>query len=73
METIDQVSFKMIEAGKTPRIVSWGDYTKERSSLPGLKDRALDDFTYITGEMRSMLTSRTKMLEIQKMETTKNE
>jgi len=69
METIDQVTMKMIESKRAPRVVSWGDYTEQRSDLPGLKDRAIVDFTYITGQMRSALSDRDKMLAMQKMQS----
>ena len=73
METVDNVNAKMVENQKAPRVVSWGDYKEQRSDLTNLKDRALVDFTYITGQMRSMLSDRDKMLGVQKMQSQKEE
>ena len=47
MQIVDQVSHLMLQAGKAPRIVAWGDYTEERPRLSGLQDRALADFKYV--------------------------
>jgi hypothetical protein len=69
METIDAVNMAMVQEGRAPRLVSWGDYSQERPELSGLKDRALKDFNYITGYMRETLADRSKMIEMQKMST----
>ena len=68
METVDNVSMKMIENGKVPRIVVWGDYSKEFSELSDLRRRAPKDFTYFATEVRDCLTDRNKMIGLQKME-----
>jgi len=65
MEIIDKVTVKMMEAGKVPRIVCWGDYQKERSTLGGLRERALGDFKYYSEQMMRMLTDRKELLKEQ--------
>merc|ERR1711988_1941308 len=57
----------MMEKGKNPRIVNWGDYQGERSEISALRLRARADFEYVTKDMRDILANRPKMLEMQKM------
>jgi hypothetical protein len=61
METLDKVAMKVMEEGKAPRMVSWGDYTKERPLLQGLQERAVKDFQYYNQEMVKLLTSEELM------------
>jgi len=67
METVDKVSMRMMDQGKHPRIVNWGDYQGERAEISSLRHRARADFEYVTKDMRDILANRPKMLEMQKM------
>merc|ERR1711988_1013890 len=65
MEVLDKITMNAIEQGKCPRLVSWGDYKKERALLTGLQQRASKDFEYFNQQMISMLTNRERMAEEQ--------
>lgn len=67
LEVSDIVNEKFLEAGRMPKMVSWGDYQEERPSLVGLQDRALADFKYVNRTMMKMLTNREELLKNQKM------
>mmetsp|Transcript_10999 Transcript_10999/g.25129 ORF Transcript_10999/g.25129 Transcript_10999/m.25129 type:complete len:685 (-) Transcript_10999:142-2196(-) len=60
---VDQVSTKMIEAGKTPRLVTWGDYETERPKLYDLQARASKDFKYFSQTLVRMLSNREVLLK----------
>merc|ERR1719217_2025097 len=65
MEVLDKITMNAIEQGKCPRLVSWGDYKKERALLTGLQQRASKDFEYFNQQMISMLTNRERMAQEQ--------
>jgi hypothetical protein len=65
LEVVDQVSTKLIEAGKLPRSVLWGDYHEERPHLHDLQDRAGADFLYISQSVTRMLSDRRALVQEQ--------
>ena len=67
LETADKVMEQMIMAGKAPRLVAWGSYAEQRAELGGLQERALKDFEYMGGTIRTILSDRKKIVEMQEM------
>ena len=67
LETAEKVMEQMIMAGKAPRLVAWGSYAEQRAELGGLQERALKDFQYMGGQIRTILSDRKKMVEMQEM------
>jgi len=66
-EEQDRVTLAFIEAGKPPRLVSWGDYARERPTLDALQANAARDFKYQSAQLTTMLTNREELLKAQKM------
>jgi len=66
MEIVDQVTAKMLEAGKLPQLVSWGDYDEERPRLYDLQARAAKDFQYLQQSIICILSDREKLVQEQK-------
>ncbi|CAE7584861.1 unnamed protein product [Symbiodinium natans] len=66
MEIVEEVSSKMIEAGKAPRVVHWGSYSAERTMLPEFQARAVKDFEYYSRECVRMLSNRELLAKEQK-------
>lgn len=65
MEVLDKVCQSALEKGNPPRLVSWGDYKKERALLTGLQQRATKDFEYFNQAMITTLTNRELMAQEQ--------
>ena len=66
LEVVGKVGLKMMEAGKPPRMVFWGEYAKERPTLTDMPQRAAKDFQYIVNDITEKLQDRDKMIQEQK-------
>jgi len=67
LEVVEQVSGKLIEAGKMPRMLLWGDYHEERPHLHDLQDRAGKDFQYLSQSLTRLLSDRRALVHEQQM------
>ncbi|CAJ1377894.1 unnamed protein product [Effrenium voratum] len=66
---VDEVRFKkMIEAGKTPRLVSWGSYEQQRAKLYEMQRRAMKDFKDFAEYLVRILSNRELLVQEQKKE-----
>lgn len=61
---------RMIEAGKTPRLVSWGSYEQQRAKLYEMQRRAMKDFKDFAEYLVRILSNRELLVQEQKLERT---
>jgi hypothetical protein len=64
-EILEKVSSQMMENGKVPRLMHWGEYAKERPFLGEIHRRAAEDFAWMRKEMLVILTDRDRIIEEQ--------
>ena len=56
---------RMVQAGKPPRLVHWGNYEKERTKLLDLQTRAVKDFEFFSHHLVRLLSNREMLLKEQ--------